>query len=671
MKKGDLLTLSFFKKSRWMSVVIALIFLVNTCAPAWAREGNFGTTTALGSLGRGALAGVVTAVSCYVDPVAGAVGSITGDLVGLYMYYYSYSSYGETEIEIGSMKITKGQLYSMVAGTVASLGASYISGALSGSSVDSLSGDVSKTTASVSDAGTSLVDSTVSSASSSASQGFISSIISSAIQLPVSIVKSFVEFFKDFFKVSLGTALKNLGAALWKAVWNDFLVAIWNGLSTTLGDIWKFITHPVGSIKDIWKGITRKAGPTANPYYRYGTEGAIGKALVNMGGDLGVGLIRLVVSEYVKQNLEKEVIFKNGKKFSGLLDETIAGMIGSMVSNYVGASMNVMIMKSLGEAFGWDVDNQLGFLSRGEVDPNGVVKVKGNTGEDITVSEVYNLTGGKVNPEELYVFKRAGGDLKVTGKELLDNNSGLDGQLQSYDKGTQSMSNMSESGSKNLSSGDNITIQNVSNAGTKVDDKGNVVCDKADKDGNLLVRLDDGSTVVVNIKQLKTEDINNLKTYNNAAEGYAKAFGQYGTLVMADPNKSITITVMDKESGTPKNIKVPIGWLAGNKDFFAEKNSGTDNIQLKTGEVETISKDRLTGTYKITLKTGEVITTSASNLNEQVLGQLKIYTTKLNSSNYSRLFQLTGGLPYNINGKDMNTMGVFRASYEEIGRAHV
>ena len=724
MKKGDFLAFSFFKKSRWMSVVIALIFLLNTCAPAWAREGNYGPSTSLGSFASGVLAGAVTFVSCYIDPTAGAAGSVAGDLTGLFLFYYSYNDYGKTWIKIGKMEISKGQVCSMVAGIVASVAASYASGAISGagsaageSGSEAAEGAAQAAGSTAGATAGATAEATAESVASGTSQGLISSVISSAIQLPVDIIKSIVNFFSDLFSAAIDQAFENLFVSLGDA-FATFGETIAMGFWTTCKDIWGFVTDPVGTIKDMWKGITRKGGATANPYYRYGTEGAVDKALVHMGGDLGVGMIRMISSEYVKQNLE-EGIYIGGKKIIGPVDETIAGMVGSMVSNYVGASMNVMVMKSLGEAFGWDVDAQAGFLSRGEVNPNATITVKvGDKEEDITVSELAGdskLMNDVKNSNTLkgntYAIKLNNGKtVQVTGDDIL-NNSGIVGQLQGFNKGVDYRQEMTKSGSEIVASGNtnrqetkNITNNDLSSYGLRTDGKvlssadakdgalktvemadGSVITIDLNKStvnsngqytlaivnrqvnvsaqnfsnsgvtgnrtGKFAVRLNDNSTVTVTIDSENSAKIQGaVNKYNTAMQGYAQTFGQYGALVMADPNRSIRVQVMD-DKGNVSSRNISIGELSSNDQIMAFS-----------------SKDKVVpeGLYEVLLNDGSKINITAKSLNTQVLGELKSYSVMLNSTYYSQLFKMTGGLMYTINGEDMNTKGVFRSGYEAV-----
>lgn len=689
MKKDDrFLAFSFFKKCRWLRVVIALIFLLNICAPAWARDGNSGKTGAWLTLGSGALVGAVTVVSVLISPWGGFAGSVIGDLAGFAMYYYDYSDYGKTWIKIGKMEISKGSVVSMTAGIAAASVASFISGAAEATvkettktaleeagktaitntatnvatnvATNAVTGLVTSTmTAAMKEAAKKAAEEALKKAAIEASGGLISSLVNSVVQLPVNIIKALWQFIITVFKTpiqALETLVKSLGQAV-----GTFFKTIYYGFLKTLQNIGSFFADPVKYIKKMFENIkTRQA--TANPYYRYGTEGSIDKALVQLSGDLGVGLIKLVVSEYIKQNLQAGIYRKGkgGKKIEiiGPVDETIAGMVGNMVSNYVGASVNVVVMRSLGKAFGWNIDNQGGFLDKGEVNPNMVVKVNNNTGKDVTLSEVYNATGGKIDPNKkdpYTITKSDGTTVNVTGQELIVNNpelSGADGnggQLKAYGEGIQNLSNMSK-GANVLSSDKKATIQNLSEAGATVVDGKVVGGKKFDADGNLLVSLNDGSTAKVNIKNLKSDDISNLQTYNTAIAGYVKAFGQYGALVMGDPSRSISIEVTGKD-GVKWTTRVSVGELASNKDLIAADNT-TDG--------------KVSGNYEITLKTGEKVIISGDSLNTQMVGQLKTYSVMLNSSYYSQLFKMTGGLMYTLNGKDMNTQGVLRSGIEAV-----
>ena len=95
--KGEILAFSFFRKKKWLSAIMALIFLLSSCSPAWAsRAGNYGDKDAGTNFLLGGLAGVVTVVSSILNPVGAAAGSVAGDLTGLFMYYNFYTSYGQT-----------------------------------------------------------------------------------------------------------------------------------------------------------------------------------------------------------------------------------------------------------------------------------------------------------------------------------------------------------------------------------------------------------------------------------------------------------------------------------------------------------------------------------------------------------------------------------------------
>jgi len=744
MKKGDFLAFSFFKKSRWISAAMALIFLLNVCAPAWAREGNHGSSTALKSFASGSLVGALTAVSCVISPVAGVIGSAAGDITGFAMYYYSYESYGKTWIKIGKMEISKGQVCSMIAGIVAVSAANFAAGTLeksgekvaeeaigeagsaAGTTASSAAGTVAEGAVKITaeelakigatemakitarEAAKTAAEEVAKTAALSATPGLFSSVVNSVISLPVNIVKSFVQFFKDF-------AIKNLFANLGKALWNDFVVKIANGFWKTCTDVFKFITHPKQFIKDAWKRLMdRRVSMTANPYYRYGQTGDIGKALKTLGRDLFMGTVRMVTSEYIKQNLE-EGVYIRGKKRIGSLDETIAAMIGNTVSDYVCAGIYGALTHVLGT-----VDNQGGFLDTGEVDPNAKVKIKsGKKVKNVTVSEVYEAakdekTGvSKIVKEEKYTITKDNGDtVTVAGKELIDNNPKLNSQLEAFGKGLADYHNMVENGGNIVAKGDTNATSNeyktleecqkeygLRSNGTKLVlgqvkegqrledgqlivgedgesitinlkesrvDSGRVklvITNKhlkvtaqelsnsgvtGDKEGTFKVRLNDKSIVTITVDNQNSQAIKKaVGGYNDAMDGYARAFGQYGVLSRADPNLNIGVTGTKNDGKTKVNLT--IGELAAHPNLIRDIRS---NRPLKTS-------------YEFALKNGEKVYVSAGDLSG-VIGDLKNYHVMLNSTCYSRLFDTTGGLMYNIKGQDMNTQGALRAGFEAV-----
>jgi hypothetical protein len=719
MKKGDFLAFSFFKKSRWMSAAMALIFLLNVCAPAWAREGNHGSSTALKSFASGSLVGVFTAVSC-ISPVAGVIGSLAGDITGFAMYYYSYESYGKTWIKIGKMEISKGQICSMIAGIVATAGANLLTGAIEGVIEEAAEGAAEEaaeggvvsaieTTAEngATSAATSTATSAAASVATSAAPGLLSSVVSAAIQLPVNIIKVIIQFVKDFIEKGLKAALENLLKHLWDAI-AKFAVTIKDGFLETFKDI-----------------FSRKTSITANPYFQYGQEGAIDKALVRLGGDLGVGMVRLIVTEYVKQNLQEGITI-GGKKILGPLDETIAGMIGSMVSNYVGASAEVMIMRSLGDICGWNVGAQGNFLDRGRADPNTEVKINNNSKDDATVSEVYNSAGGTIDPAKSYSFIRSKGNkvvgagkdkkvvevfetIQVTGQQLLNSNPNLKTQLQNYGEALGLVKEMTKSGAEPAAMGDTngesskiISVDKLKNYGLRIGNGNKLVSDKA-VDGKLVVKMDNGESMVIDLNKSSAENTGQFKlvitnqqleitaqelsnsgvtgnqtgnfkvrrndnsivdvTVNNENAGSIKAavgkynkamdscmqqaFGQYGILAMGDPNKFIGVEAIGVENGEKRLLT--IGELALQPELAKHvmENQGVSRAyKLKLGDKEFyILSESLTG---------------------QVTGQLRAYHVIQNSASYKQLFNMTGGLMYNLNGKDMNTQGILRSGFEAV-----
>jgi len=162
---------SSWRGKRWMSAIIALIFLFNTCLPVYAlgsREGNYGEHNALEHFGMGALAGGITAGMCLLTGGTSAIGSVASDIGGYVMYRTMYESIGETatfsplwlfgiegilvdillhnlcpdlrkklliklEFDIGDgkkVRISKGQFYSMLIGVAVSIGTGIVQGAI-------------------------------------------------------------------------------------------------------------------------------------------------------------------------------------------------------------------------------------------------------------------------------------------------------------------------------------------------------------------------------------------------------------------------------------------------------------------------------------------------------------------------------------------------------------
>lgn len=226
--KGEML-------KKWMSAILALIFLFNSCIPpVWAREGNCGKTTPGEAFTGGALVGAVTSIACWIDPAAGAAGSIASDIAGLYMYYEYYDTYGETQWQFdlfgNEITVSKGQVWSMVAGMCAGMVAGYLSGALSG-------------------------------AGSGVASGMGQSFVQTAINIVVDCIKEIWKQIKEIFKESIKNILKriltlitNLGKIAWNHI-KDYFKSLWKSIMTKVEKVWKKIASGLKHIKDACMAI--------------------------------------------------------------------------------------------------------------------------------------------------------------------------------------------------------------------------------------------------------------------------------------------------------------------------------------------------------------------------------------------------------------------------------
>ncbi|MFC1704507.1 hypothetical protein ACFL1E_07010, partial [Candidatus Omnitrophota bacterium] len=140
--KGEILIFAAWRQKRWtkvMSALVALIFLLNTCLPAYAlRPGNYGQASSFKSFANGALSGAVTSITCMISPVAGTLSTIAKDITGAYMYQHHYDTYNKEWFSFKlfgfwgpKIKITKGQGWAMIVGILVGAAAGGIEGALS------------------------------------------------------------------------------------------------------------------------------------------------------------------------------------------------------------------------------------------------------------------------------------------------------------------------------------------------------------------------------------------------------------------------------------------------------------------------------------------------------------------------------------------------------------
>lgn len=123
-----------------IAVLVAAIFLFNTCLPSlgFARDGNYGSDNLWTSFTVAFALSLASSVLATVNPVGYAAGVIAADLVNLGMFYGAYNEYG-APFKIGGQKlsifgttVSKGQMYSMVAGIGASAIAGVAQGAIQG-----------------------------------------------------------------------------------------------------------------------------------------------------------------------------------------------------------------------------------------------------------------------------------------------------------------------------------------------------------------------------------------------------------------------------------------------------------------------------------------------------------------------------------------------------------
>ncbi|MFA5157467.1 MAG: hypothetical protein WC532_08835 [Candidatus Omnitrophota bacterium] len=411
MTKAGFFTFGFLRKQKWLSVILALAFLLNTISPAFAREGNSGRRTSLEMYGLGALAGSALGASILIGyetgqwwgVAAAAAANMASDLTGLVMYYYFYESYGETatvfgkELKFGNVEISKGMLYSMYAGTITGALVGIVgglaSGASSGASSSLESGASSGIESAAASAGEGAVSGAATGAASGATSGAVAGAANSVITAIVNAAKALWQAIVNaakaiwtalknawqaivkFFDRPLKEILKSVGKALWENVLKPILEPIWKNL---IKPIWNFITHPIRTIKDFFARIAKtaadnninwlraairvvykldklKPGSVANPYIRYGAERSFGAAFAHLVGDLVINTAKLFFRETIKQNLEKgfEITIGKGKNKKTLIaideqDETIAEIAADIATIYFSACITPTVRILLG-----------------------------------------------------------------------------------------------------------------------------------------------------------------------------------------------------------------------------------------------------------------------------------------------------------------------------------
>jgi hypothetical protein len=160
----------FNKNKKWLSAVVALIFFFNTCATAFARQGNYGDPLLASSVwaaGMGAVSGVQLVLSCNASefPLEVPLGEAIGGCIGTAFYFLFYPYYGEIvqigltpdqrdalkqmcrnigipeswipergiPLKIGPIEVTYGQVASVIGGVIGSWAAGSIMGSMTDS----------------------------------------------------------------------------------------------------------------------------------------------------------------------------------------------------------------------------------------------------------------------------------------------------------------------------------------------------------------------------------------------------------------------------------------------------------------------------------------------------------------------------------------------------------
>lgn len=391
--KGEILFFSFPIGKRWMSAILALIFLFNTCFPAWARDGNYGRTESFEAFTGGLLAGLVTGLGCYLNPAVGMYGSVTSDLVGLYMYYNYYHDYGRTMFTIFGIDISYGQFYSMVAGICAGAIVAYVQ------AMQTAAAQLVATEAATSEATKQAVEAAAKAAAEAAiKEAAAKGITGEACKKMIeeAIKKATEAAIRDAINAALKEAGKKLSGQAIDKIVEDAIAkqtivkqivdaaissTAQSGAKATASTVVKqsllakiksfftrifdYITHPVKYAKKyleklkanriaaetgidgrkltVREQIARElAKPLPSPYWYYGAHRMPEKALVHLLGDITIGTLRLVASEGLKQRLENRG-----------WDETIAAVAGEVAGLYTGTFFTPIILRAYGAPFGW------------------------------------------------------------------------------------------------------------------------------------------------------------------------------------------------------------------------------------------------------------------------------------------------------------------------------
>ncbi len=347
MKEKEILvfTSAFNRTKKWLSLTIALIFLFNISSPAWARQGNYGKTESWDAFAQGALAGLVTTISCALNPVAGAVGSVAGDITGLVMYYCFYETHGKpmelfgSELKLFGHTITQGQFWSMVASVVASAAAGYFSGK-----------DAVKTTAETT------ANTTASTASTTASTA--ATAVTAGTSATASVISNVLSFINTLFK-SIVEYLKLIWRTFWSLIKNPLNPV--KAIKEIGSSLKKFFRSLVDSFKSTRAGIKEKIAegvkkgstkPFNSVYGYYGSKGLWQRAVGHVVFDVAMGTIRLSAQEAIKKELEE----------AGW-DETMASLAADALTShvvmpFVSAALGCVVCKF----FGWELANNGAWL---------------------------------------------------------------------------------------------------------------------------------------------------------------------------------------------------------------------------------------------------------------------------------------------------------------------
>jgi len=294
-----------YKHKRLISAILALVFFLYTCAPAWAREGNTANQETWKAWAGGTIVAALTvaAAFCGADSggyIATAAGSMASDLVGLYMYYNHYSTYGESVASFHvfgtKVEITRGQFWSMVAGVTASAVAGFATGAIKNALKDA-GKDAGKETGK--DVSKFPIDEGIKGETPVKSNGVAASGVTTAAV----------------------TGTQVAGAA-------------------TNQTITQQIKELLSKIREYVKESIEKTISSYQPskYIEYGMKSQFGKALVSLAKDLTVGYTRLLATRTIEEILIKkygwdETLVK--KIISPTLGIFLGAFVDSVLSNLI------------------------------------------------------------------------------------------------------------------------------------------------------------------------------------------------------------------------------------------------------------------------------------------------------------------------------------------------